>query len=1321
MDVTLPARPRTQQSKQQTKHSDEGSQVMRNKHQASLLKSNSFAPTCVRILLAITLLLVGAARCGAADEEEEKEKFPGSASLKTNRQLERWLDRADEFAEKGLYDLATILWQRVLEETGDTLVTRDGRKFSSLSEEVERTIAKLPAKGLRDYRITADGEALALLAEGKRNNTEEQALSGVVRQYFLSSHGDDAAYRLGCLALDRYDFVGASRLFQKILDRHPDPSIPKKDIWLRLAVAAAHVGDIESAQAAIAEAEKVSEEPGDQIISLVKQDLSKASKRAVAGGVAARNWTMAMGGPGRQGHMQGLPKDVTSADLTKMWSYTFDVNFTTQISNQAIGIYTRRGQVQPQVKVAKSSKGLLKRWSDGKWQPAGRMLFADGLIYVKTNNDITCWDASAESEDPVWRSAWLNEFKVDQFTLMMNQMVSNGFVVRQGNQLKLPMSHAEVMLFGDRIHQSMSISRGVVYAVEGRRVSRYGVRTTKPQPVQQQHWHWGVMPNRSRTNWLAAYDAKTGKALWHKSPSEEGETDDTDLGFMAAPVPYGNFLLVPVADSGAIWLQARDRKDGKLVWKSFLADDPPGGTRPWSPIGISLAGRDAYVVCGSGAVFAVDAVSGEIRWAVKYKRDGKPSPTSRNFGVAASQLLALQGWEDDLAIPFGRQLVVFSTDHDRLYALDRRTGEMLWRSPRTPYDKPATYPVGIVGTTLFVAGRNVVRAYDLDKDGKIAWELETEDSLGRACATDDALYMPIGDSIARIDLESGKILDKVAVHLSAGEDPIGNLYSDGQKLWMLGGNSVFALTNKAQRLSVLEQRIRGGSAQAYIERMQIYAKDGEFEKAEADLVAAFKMVEKTDPEQAYSMLFDAMNSISLAAKRPGAALAILGDHCINDQADSPIKVGTDDLRKQLNGLIVSSMRTIRKSESKGHASAVLKAARTLEREHQQVMARQALLSTVEEKDGPLLRAALAGSDIKLRTIAAEPAAAVLSEDVKPAIQKMLASKDDSVRHAAARALASLSDADSLSAFANLLESEDARIRLHSSQALRSLTGQKFKFNAYGQAADRTVAVKEWRDWIAAHASESELKLPLPDTDPLLGRTLIAYYNHGRVIELDSEGNERWRKGGLDGVWSVQGLPNGHRVVGFYQNNKVIEFDADGKEVWRKDNVPANPFSARRLLNGNTLVTCSGGQRVIEYRPDGEVAWQATVSNQPMDARRLENGNTLVACSGDHKVVEVDKDGKVVWQVTGMQGAIAAQRLENGNTLIAQSQGGKVVEVDAEGTTVWEKSGLSTPYDAQRVPSGNTIILDSSGVREIDPSGKIVWERKESGASRVSRF
>src|SRR5207249_5838538 len=119
----------------------------------------------------------------------------------------------------------TILWQKVLDEAGDTLMVQKIIEplgpastplmiYGSVTQQVERTLAKLPPAALASYRTSADADARALLAAAGPAG-EEEALAQVVRRFFLSSIGDDAAYKRACLALDRHEFLGASRLLNK--------------------------------------------------------------------------------------------------------------------------------------------------------------------------------------------------------------------------------------------------------------------------------------------------------------------------------------------------------------------------------------------------------------------------------------------------------------------------------------------------------------------------------------------------------------------------------------------------------------------------------------------------------------------------------------------------------------------------------------------------------------------------------------------------------------------------------------------------------------------------------------------------------------------------------------------------------------------------------------------------------------------------------------------------------------------------------------------------------------------------------------------------
>ena len=147
------------------------------------------------------------------------------AVLKTDPDLEASLETAERFKNDGNYRVATQLWQAVLQRSGDALYSSDGIVYFSLVRQVEQILSELPPEGLAAYRVIADAEAKEIMAQARGPN-DVTALNQVVRQYFISSLGDEAAFQLGSIYLDRFDFIGARRMFEKIVKQYPDPSVP---------------------------------------------------------------------------------------------------------------------------------------------------------------------------------------------------------------------------------------------------------------------------------------------------------------------------------------------------------------------------------------------------------------------------------------------------------------------------------------------------------------------------------------------------------------------------------------------------------------------------------------------------------------------------------------------------------------------------------------------------------------------------------------------------------------------------------------------------------------------------------------------------------------------------------------------------------------------------------------------------------------------------------------------------------------------------------------------------------------------------------------
>jgi hypothetical protein len=240
---------------------------------------------------------------------------------------------------------------------------------------------------------------------------------------------------------------------------------------------------------------------------------------------------------------------------------------------------------------------------------------------------------------------------------------------------------------------------------------------------------------------------------------------------------------------------------------------------------------------------------------------------------------------------------------------------------------------------------------------------------------------------------------------------------------------------------------------------------------------------------------------------------------------------------------------------------------------------------------------------------------------------------------------------------------------------------------------------------------------LPD-----GNTLIADGGYtsdvdARVLEVDSLGRLVWAyiRSDVAFLHTARRLANGNTLMSASNGDRVVEVNRDGDTVWTMTSGLNYPNDAYRLANGNTLITDRDNNRVIEVNPQREIVWSYSNLTGPHNGNRLANGNTLICDSEDDRVVEVDASGTVVWQYsTNLSWPRSAQRLANGNTLIADTGHDRVIEVDGSGAIVWSAAGLVLPFAAVRLESGNTLVSFGSGLQlgrvvELSPAGSVVWQ------------
>lgn len=724
------------------------------------------------------------------------------AILKTNPDLELELDKAERYRKDGNYDVACQLWQIVLDRSGDTLYSEDGEVYFSLVRQVERILATLPEKGLSVYRIKADAEALQIMAQGD-GPLDEQSLSRIVRKYFVSSLGDDAAFKLACLNLDNHDFIGAQRLLRKIIEQHPDPSVPLDQVFVRISLCQTVMGDLLGAKATLAQSQEHTDGSAADLINLVSTAIDNAESESgeiVFGTSGSRFSNFRV--------MPSLPKDYLENELRCQWQAYMapEDAFQSNSSEKTLVGKDAYGDLAKQTVHRARESNLIENWREQNWRPAGKLLFDSNRVFFKSPTRMTAWPTQVLSERPIWKSAWTSHVILDDTSAQISR-------IRQGFQGQLPsgrpQSYDQIRYFGDRISQEMAIHQGILYSIEGVEFTDKAPGNTKA--LNQAHQQ--TAQRRSRENHLVAYNAETGRAMW-ALPELEGDKKNRPVdpnpddeasseyllsgGFMAAPIGYDNLLLAPVNAGGTIWIYALDAENGgKTVWKSFLCDEPESGAEPWAPIKMSLSGSNLIVTCGTGVVFVVDASTGMIQFAKRYQRVGTASLFSRN----SAPRMNFDGWSADEVIPYGNQMICFCSDTNLISAFNISTGKLIWEVEMAPIGmNKLDYILGIQSDVLYLAGPETIIAFDLRSEGMMLWGgealFEGMKSNGRGMLTADGIYMPIKDSIWKFDLvgrgTSANKIGSANVDLGTGA-PVGNLYSDGNRIWVLGANRVYAL------------------------------------------------------------------------------------------------------------------------------------------------------------------------------------------------------------------------------------------------------------------------------------------------------------------------------------------------------------------------------------------------------------------------------------------------------------------------------------------------------------------------------------------------
>ena len=212
------------------------------------------------------------------------------------------------------------------------------------------------------------------------------------------------------------------------------------------------------------------------------------------------------------------------------------------------------------------------------------------------------------------------------------------------------------------------------------------------------------------------------------------------------------------------------------------------------------------------------------------------------------------------------------------------------------------------------------------------------------------------------------------------------------------------------------------------------------------------------------------------------------------------------------------------------------------------------------------------------------------------------------------------------------------------------------------------------------------------------------------------------------------LSNGNIL--FSRQYGASEIDSAGHLVWDFDSPAGTELHTVYPMGNDRVMLVENGapaHLLVLRKRDNHVETDLVLPTkspathgQFRRARPTPAGTFLVAHMDLGKVVEYSRDGKPIWSVDAPN-VWSAIRLKSGNTLIGGNSLGYVREVDPTGKTVWEINrddlpgiSLTTVQEVSRLANGNTLINNWTAalprekwpstlqVVEVTPQKKVVW-------------
>jgi len=852
-------------------------------------RSTDRAKCFTGLALAATMVLAGAAGLarGQAGNRPVTKFYPDFSDT-----ADALLRNAAGHARDRQWAAAIELYQRVIQQYGDKVarLPRDEAGVDPSGESVlyvdlrrfcQGRLAALPVEGRALYRSRVDAQAELWFRQGEAGR-DRSALRRVVDQSFCSGWGDDALDLLGDLAFQDGRFEEAVAAYRQLVADpsgggpgliHPDPSVDLARVAGKLLLCRAARGGGPPPPADLAAYGR--------------------SYPGAAGALAGRD------GPYLETLTAALRGDrlAPPAQPDGRWPTFAGSPTRSRVVNSPVdvGSLQWRAELKP-VGGDRVLRGLPRGFGGGGVGGGGGSSPDRLLAYhpiVLGDQAVICDDAQILGFDlndrpadtpgatpGLARPAWRHD----------EEQAGGG---PMATRLTYGVPRYTLTAFGDRIY------------------ARMGVNSLITQ---------GPMSAGSLSYVVAVDRSTDGKLLW-KRPSGEvlparrpGEPAARRVGFEGSPVADARGVYVALTDrreQTSTYVACLDAETGATRWVRYLgaassdADNMFGmgmgmggmGGGPTNDFGhrlLTLDGPTVYYQTNLGAVAALDAETGAVRWVATYPRQDR---------------LAGSGHDRDLnpAVVHDGLVIVAPDDAQAVYAFEAVGGRFLWKTDPLPDEVKLTHLLGVAKGKLVATGDRVM-LFDV-KTGKLAHSWPDTGhgfkGYGRGVLADDKIYWPTRTEIHVLDQSSGLRSEPPIKLQETYQEAGGNLaVGDGYLLVAQADKLVVFCQNRRLIQRYQEEIVRSpGQAGPYYRLAKAAEATGQDELALGGLADALRLARPSELVDGQPLADTARDNQFRLLMRLGEKARAAGDPSAAEarfrSASAAARVDRDRLRARL--------------------------------------------------------------------------------------------------------------------------------------------------------------------------------------------------------------------------------------------------------------------------------------------------------------------------------------------------------------------------------------------------------------------------------------